>query len=370
MVGVTLPKEDTSTTEEHLNELALLAKTKELDVIKSFSQRLDLINQKTYIGKGKAEEIKDFIQAHAIDLVLFDDNLRPSQVRNLENLWNCTLWDRSFLILEIFAMRAKSAEAKLQVELAQYQYLLPRLRGMWSHHSRQKGGSSQMKGPGEQELETDKRMAKKRIARLKKRLKIVEQQTKTKRKQRGKKVNVALVGYTNAGKSTLMNVLAKESVKEENKLFSTLETTVRKTSALGIPFLLSDTVGFIRKLPHTLIESFKSTLMEVKEADLILHVVDGAHPHFKEHILVVQKTLEEIGADQIPSLLVLNKADKIIEKEKAPIVNFSVDLGQQSKAKKISISALKKEGIDALKSAIKEQIEKTHLAIYPNGILP
>ena len=366
IVGVIHPGETIQDIEEYLEELALLAHTRGLDVVGSFYQKLDSPSSKTYIGKGKVQEIGDMVRDSNITTVIFDDNLTPGQVKNLEKEWKCTVWDRSLLILDIFAMRAQTAQARVQVELAQYQYLLPRLTGMWSHHSRQKGGTKLMKGPGEKELETDKRIAQKKIHLLKEQLAAIERQTITQRKQRSKNVNVTLVGYTNAGKSSLMKVLAKADVVAEDKLFATLGTTTRKVVLNHIPFLLADTVGFIRKLPHTLIESFKSTLMEVKNADLLLHVVDASHKDPDRQIMTVNKTLEEIGASHIPVLLVLNKQDKLQLRDEN-LAKWQSTYEKRYKCPTILASALAKEGVKPLQEMIYEKIYPIYKKIYPNN---
>lgn len=293
---------------EYLDELAFLTETAGALTLRRFSQKLDAPDSKTFIGSGKLNEIRDFIAEHKVDLAVFDDELSGTQIRNIEKVLNCRVLDRSNLILDIFAKRARSAQAKAQVELAQYQYLLPRLTRMWTHLEKQRGGIG-MRGPGESEIETDRRAIRDRLARLKEQLRAIEKQSATQRKQRGEFVRLALVGYTNVGKSTLMNLLSKSDVFAENKLFATLDTTVRKVVYDRIPFLLSDTVGFIRKLPHGLIESFKSTLDEVREADVLLHVVDISHPQFEDQIAVVKETLAELGTADKPTLMVFNKID-------------------------------------------------------------
>ena len=302
---------------EHLQELEQLACTRGIVVLKKFIQALDRPTLTTFIGSGKVEEIRIFIQENHVNLVIFDDDLNPSQVKNLEKTWQCNVWDRSYLILEIFAMNARTAQAKIQVELAQYEYLLPRLAGMWTHLSRQEGRIG-TRGPGEKELETDKRIAQNKIQILKHKLAHIEKIAHTKRKQRTEHLNVALVGYTNVGKSTLMQSLSKKEVLVEDKLFATLSPTVRRVVIQDIHFLLADTVGFIRKLPTQLIESFKSTLSEACKADLLLHVADISHSGYIQHIEIVHKILEEIGAQDIPIILVLNKVDRIRKKIQEP----------------------------------------------------
>jgi GTP-binding protein HflX len=328
LVGIITQQQSRALLEEYLDELAFLAETAHALTLKRFSQSLPHPDSRTFVGSGKIEEIKSFVFENDVDMVIFDDELAPSQLRNLEQIFNnedkkVKILDRNNLILDIFANRARTAHAKVQVELAQYQYLLPRLTKMWSHLERQKGGIG-MRGPGEQEIETDRRIVRDRIAFLKKELEVIDRQKRTQRGNRGGLKRVALVGYTNVGKSTLMNVLSKSDVFAENKLFATLDTTVRKMVLDNQPFLLSDTVGFIRKLPHDLIESFKSTLDEVREADLLIHVVDLSHPQFEDHIKVVNETLKDIESGNKKTLLLFNKIDAyhpdddevIIEEEK------------------------------------------------------
>jgi GTPase len=378
LVAVATQKQSISKTNEYLTELAFLAETLGVKTIKTFLQKLDFTDQKTYVGKGKLEEIKIFIIENPVDMVIFDDELSPSQVRNLEaEFKEVKVLDRSLLILNIFAMRAQTAQAKIQVELAQYQYMYPRLTRMWSHLSRQKGGVG-MRGPGEKELETDRRIVQDRIAFLKERLDKIDKQSHTQRKERGRLVRVALVGYTNVGKSTLMRRLAKSDVFAENKLFATVDSTVRKVVLMGIPFLLTDTVGFIRKLPTTLIESFKSTLDEVREADILLHVVDLAHTSFEEHIEVVEATLAEIDAANKPTILIFNKtdayhpvfdADDLTQKHHSLEAVLS-DLEQTYMAKKadhvVFVSAQTKDNLDQLRELLFEIVKVKHFLIYPN----
>ncbi len=294
--------------EEYLDELAFLAKTAGAVTLKRFTQKVSNTNPRTYLGMGKVREIADYVVEHKVDLVIFDDELTPSQIKNLENIFEQKVMDRTNLILDIFASRARTAHSRTQVELAQYQYLLPRLTRMWTHLERQKGGIG-MRGPGETQIETDRRIITQKIALLKEKLGKIDKQMATQRKSRDQMVRVALVGYTNVGKSTLMNLLSKSEVFAENKLFATLDTTVRKVFLDGVMFLLSDTVGFIRKLPTQLVESFKSTLDEVREADLLVHVVDISHPYFEDHIKTVQETLAEISGEEKETLLVFNKID-------------------------------------------------------------
>jgi GTP-binding protein HflX len=365
--------------EEYLSELAFLAETLGIETKKSFYQKLDSPDTNTFVGTGKLAEIKAYVKAHQIDTIIFDDELSPRHVRNLERELECekegiAIFDRSTLILEIFKYRAQTAQAKTQVELARYQYLLPRLTRMWTHLSRQRGGIGQ-RGAGEKEIETDRRLVRDRIALLKEKLKKIEQQDQTRRKERDKIVRVALVGYTNVGKSTLMRLLTKADVFAENKLFATVDATVRKVKWEGIPFLLTDTVGFIRKLPTTLIESFKSTLQEVVEADVLVHVVDISHPAFEEHIRVVNQTLLEIKAANKPTLLVFNKIDQ----HKADLQigrNYIIyppsleELKASYLAKDekntVFISAAQNENIAELRTKVLELIAKRHFQIYPN----
>jgi GTP-binding protein HflX len=310
LVGVITQKQNAEKTKEYLEELAFLAETSGVKTLHTFLQRLNFPDQRTYVGKGKLEEIQTWVEMNPVDTIIFDDELSPSQVRNLEKVFeNKKVLDRSLLILNIFSQRARTDQAKRQVELAQYKYLLPRLTRMWSHLSKQKGGIG-MRGPGEKELETDKRIVQDRIAFLKDKLEKIDKQSATRRKERSRLVRVSLVGYTNVGKSTLMRKLTKSDVFAENKLFATIDSTVRKMVLGHIPFLLTDTVGFIRKLPTTLVESFKSTLDEIREADLLIHVVDISHPSFEEQIDIVNDTLGEIGAQDKPTLLVFNKLDQ------------------------------------------------------------
>jgi len=376
LVAVNAPKSRLDENEEHLDELAFLAETIGIAAIRRFTQNLPNPDVRTFIGKGKLEEIKDFVSANHIRYILFDDDLSPSQLRNLEKELNKTgeeptvrIYDRSLLILDIFLMRAQTAQARTQVELAMNQYLLPRLTRMWTHLERQRGGTGTRGGAGEKEIETDRRVVRTQITKLKEDLEKIDKQRQTQRKSRTGIVRVALVGYTNVGKSTLMNVLSKADVKAEDKLFATVDATVRKVVIGDIPFLLSDTVGFIRKLPHHLIESFKSTLDEVREADLLLHVVDSAHPFHDNQIDVVKKTLVDIGAGNIPTILVLNKIDRL-QNEDGP-----VDLGALQKYYRqhgfehvVFISATKKENIQSLRQMIFEEVKKKHLGIYPNYV--
>lgn len=357
LVGVVLPNQSKSQIQEYLDELALLADTAGASEIHRFIQTLPHPDVKTFINKGKAEEIKHYVREHQIDLVIFDDTLSPSQTRNLEELFNtkelddhkCKVLDRSGLILDIFAKRAKTAQAKTQVELAQLQYLLPRLTGMWTHLQKQKGGIG-MKGPGEKEIETDRRLIRTRISKLKEALKQIDKQDTTRRKHRDGLIRVALVGYTNAGKSTLMNTLTKADVFAENKLFATLDTTVRKVVWDQVPLLISDTVGFIRKLPHQLIECFKSTLDEVREADILLHVIDISHLQYEDHIRVVRQTLVEIGAGNKYILQVFNKIDAVQDKISLSHLEQSY-IGKEN-SPSVFISAHEKVNIEELRNHI------------------
>jgi GTP-binding protein HflX len=305
LIGIIFPSQDEREVEDFLGELSFLTITAGAEPLKSFTQKLDVPNPRTFVGSGKIEEIALFVKENSVDIAIFDDELSPSQLRNIEKALGCRILDRTNLILDIFARRARTSHARTQVELAQYQYLLPRLTGLWTHLERQRGGIG-LRGPGETEIETDRRIIRDKISLLKVQIKKIDTQMSIQRKNRGKMVRVALVGYTNVGKSTIMNLLSKSDVFAENKLFATLDTTVRKVVIGNLPFLLSDTVGFIRKLPHDLIESFKSTLDEVRESDLILHIVDVSHQNFEEQIKVVNETLSELGASEKPLIIILN----------------------------------------------------------------
>jgi len=360
-------------TEEYLDELAFLATTAGTKIIHRFIQKSEHPNSKTFVGKGKLEEIKTYVKTKDIDQVIFDDDLTPSQLRNLEKELNCKIYDRSLLILDIFLNRAKTTQAKTQVELARYQYLLPRLTRMWTHLERQRGGTGTVGGAGEKEIETDRRIIRNQISILKTKLEKIDKQAVTQRKSRGNIVKVSLVGYTNVGKSTIMQLLSKSIVFAENKLFATVDSTVRKVVIDRIPFLLSDTVGFIRKLPHALVESFKSTLDEVREADILLHVVDISHPSFDEQIAVVNDTLKEIGALDKPVILVFNKIDQIKEEEDGYIPTpknlvASIDLPPQSGV--IFTSATEKKNIDKLRKKLFQNVKKRHMKIFPNYLPP
>jgi len=377
LVAVSPPQQRKEQTQEYLDELAFLAKTLGVKTLKTFTQNLDKPDPRTFVGKGKLEQISAYIIEEDIDMVIFDDDLSTAHVKNLDRqLKDCLVIDRSLLILQIFMKRAKTAQARTQVELAQYQYMLPRLTNLWTHHSRQRGGIG-MKGPGETELETDKRIIRDKIALLKKRLKEIDKQMTVQRKGRGNMIRVALVGYTNVGKSTIMNALAKSEVFAENKLFATLDTTVRKVVIDNLPFLLSDTVGFIRKLPHGLVESFKSTLDEVREADLLLHVVDISHPDFEEQIHTVNETLLEIDSSNKPTMMIFNKIDAYtwIEKEEDDLTeptreNITLEELKNSWIAKsnspaVFISAREKSNWDGFKKKVYDKVRKIHVKRYP-----
>ena len=375
-VSVITPNNTEEQVTEYLDELEFLAETAGAQGVRRFVQKVDRPNSKTYVGSGKLEEIKAFIVENEIPLVIFDDELSPSQLRNLERELECRILDRTNLILDIFAQRAKTAYAKTQVELAQYQYLLPRLTRMWTHLERQRGGIG-MRGPGETQIETDRRIILDKISRLKEQLKKIDKQMASQRGNRGNMVRISLVGYTNVGKSTLMNLLAKSEVFAENKLFATLDTTVRKVVIENVPFLLSDTVGFIRKLPHQLVESFKSTLDEVREADILMHVVDISHPNFEEQIKVVKNTLQEIGAGKKPTFMVFNKIDayKYVEQDEFDLgpkkrENYSLEELKNSWMYKentpaIFISAKEKLQIDKLRNDLYKMVAEIHAGRYP-----
>ena len=374
LVAIITGKDKIEESGEHLEELAFLAETAGINSKERYFQRLTHPDIRTFVGKGKLEEIKNYVFSNNITNIIFDDDLSPSQLRNLEKEFNpesreskVRIYDRSLLILDIFLMRAQSAQARTQVQLAMNQYLLPRLTRMWTHLERQRGGTGTRGGAGEKEIETDRRVIKREITLLKEDLEKIDKQRQTQRKSRSNVVRVSLVGYTNVGKSTLMNLLSKSNVKAENKLFATVDATVRKVVIGDIPFLLSDTVGFIRKLPHHLIESFKSTLDEVREADILLHVVDVAHPFHDNQIEVVKKTLADIGAGDITTILVLNKIDLLERGEDN--VNLDELKGyyrQQGLEHVIFISAESKENIAELKKLLYEEVKKKHLMIYPN----
>jgi GTP-binding protein HflX len=380
LVALGSPREHAE-TQEHLDELAFLAETAGIKTLTQFVQNLPHPDSRYFIGKGKLAEIKQYADQHQIKHVIFDSDLSASQLRNLEREFNpkekdddeakVRIYDRSLLILDIFLWRAQTAQARTQVELARYQYLLPRLTRMWTHLERQRGGTGTRGGAGEREIETDRRNIRHQISILKERLEKIEKQRETQRKSRSNIVRVALVGYTNVGKSTLMNLLSKSDVLAEDKLFATVDATVRKISFGDIPFLLSDTVGFIRKLPHHLIESFKSTLDEVREADILLHVVDVAHPFHDNQIEVVKQTLTEIGASDIPTILVLNKID--LYKAQHPEANLEDMKGyyrEHGFEHIVFISATARENIDRLREMLFEEVKKKHITIYPNYLQP
>ncbi len=382
LVGVINKQQGEELAQEYLDELAFLAETSGLKTIHQFIQKLDRPDPATFVGRGKMEQIKDFVKEQEVNVVIFDDELSPSQQRNLEKNLEKRVLDRNLLILDIFAQRARTAHAKTQVELAYYQYMLPRLTGMWTHLERQRGGTGTRGGAGEKEIETDRRIVRDKIALLKERLAEIDRQMITQRKNRGEMIRVALVGYTNVGKSTIMNLLSKSEVFAENKLFATLDTTVRKVVIDNLPFLLSDTVGFIRKLPHTLVESFKSTLDEVREADLLLHVVDISHPQFEDHIRVVNQTLTDINAGDKPTILVFNKIDayQYIEKpadDLGPITRENISLDQLKKTwmhrvnnSCVFISAIDKQNIEEFRNRIYNLVKEMHIKRYPyNNLL-
>lgn len=375
LIAISTQQQNREKTEEYLDELAFLIETAGGVPVARFIQPLDHPNSVTYLGSGKLEEVKQYIKAENITMAVFDDELSPTQLRNIEKELECKILDRTNLILDIFAKNARTAHAKTQVELAQYQYMLPRLTGMWTHLERQKGGIG-LRGPGEKEIETDRRIIRDKITSLKERLKEIDMQKTVQRKNRGQLVRVALVGYTNVGKSTIMNLLSKSDVFAENKLFATLETTVRKVVVENLPFLLSDTVGFIRKLPHQLVESFKSTLDEVRESDILLHVVDISHPDFEAQIEVVNKTLNEIGAGDKKVIMVFNKIDaySYIEKEEddlTPITkrNYSLDDWKKTWMAKgnncIFISAVEKDNYQEFRDLLYQEIKDMHAIRYP-----
>ena len=374
LIGLVRSQQTHLQIEEYLDELAFLAETAGATAVKKFTQRLEHPDSRTFVGKGKLEEIKQYVQWKNIDLAIFDDELTGSQITNIEKSIGCKAIDRSDLILDIFARRARTAQAKVQVELAQYQYLLPRLKGMWQHLERQGGGIG-TRGPGETEIETDRRIVKDKIALLRGRLKDIDKQAFTQRKERGEFIRVSLVGYTNVGKSTLMNVISKSDVFAENKLFATLDTTTRKVVFDNTPFLLSDTVGFIRKLPHNLVESFKSTLDEVREADILLHVVDISHPFHEDQIATVNNTLQELKVHDKPILVVFNKMDMYKERNidalipDEAVTEIMNDLYQKwnnnTGGNCVFISALEKSNIDALRENILERVRKIYNIRYP-----
>jgi len=384
LVALITQSQDERKTNEYLDELAFLAETAGADVVKKFTQRLDMANSVTYVGKGKLQEIKDYVTENEVGMVIFDDELSAKQIRNIEGELQVKILDRTSLILDIFAMRAQTAHAKTQVELAQYKYMLPRLTRLWTHLERQgggsgsgKGGSVGLRGPGETQLEMDRRIILGRMSLLKGQLADIDKQKATQRKNRGSMIRVALVGYTNVGKSTLMNLLSKSDVFAENKLFATLDTTVRKVIIENLPFLLSDTVGFIRKLPTDLVESFKSTLDEVREADLLLHVVDISHPGFEEQIEIVNKTLADIGGAGKPCILIFNKIDAYTYVEKAPDDltprtkdNLTLEELMNTWMAKMEdnclfISAREKVNMEEFKSVVYNRVKALHVQRFP-----
>ncbi len=377
LIGLITQKQDVEKSIEYLDELEFLTYTAGGEVLKRFVQKLENPNSKTFLGSGKIEEVREYVEKNEVGLVVFDDELSPAQQRNIERILECKIIDRTNLILDIFAQRAQTSYARMQVELAQYQYLLPRLTGMWTHLERQRGGIG-MRGPGETEIETDRRIVRDRISLLKKKLAKVDRQMSVQRGNRGALIRVALVGYTNVGKSTLMNVISKSDVFAENKLFATLDTTVRKVVIKNLPFLMSDTVGFIRKLPTQLVESFKSTLDEVREADLLLHVVDISHPSFEDHIASVEKILGEIKASDKPCIMVFNKIDayqhEVIEEDdlitERTTAHYTLEEWQQTwmnkeKGEAIFISALTKENLEDFKKTVYDKVKELHLTRFP-----
>lgn len=395
LVGIILPQDSEEKEMEYLEELEFLVETAGGIPVRTFTQKLSFPDKSTFVGSGKLDEIKSFVKAEEVDLVVFDDELSPSQLRNIEKELEVKILDRSNLILDIFARRAKSAQAKTQVELAQLQYLLPRLTRMWTHLERQRGGIG-MRGPGESQIESDRRMILNKISLLKERLKSIDRQNETQRKNRGQMIRVALVGYTNVGKSTIMNMISKSEVFAENKLFATLDTTVRKVVIDNLPFLLSDTVGFIRKLPHHLVECFKSTLDEVREADILIHVVDISHPSFEDHIRAVNETLKELGALDKPTIMVFNKIDAYDPQRetgvgpdeqdglgesthgesesmhgengmapKMTLTDFENSWMNRHNSPAIFISATEKTNIDAFRALLYEHIAELHTKRYP-----
>lgn len=372
LVGIIKPGETEEQTREYLEELKFLVETAGGDTQKAFTQRMQRPERATFVGTGKLEEINAYVKSEEIDMVIFDDELSPSQLRNIENELQVKILDRSNLILDIFARRAQTSQAKTQVELAQLQYLLPRLTRLWTHLERQKGGIG-MRGPGESQIETDRRLILNKISVLKERLKEIDKQNETQRKNRSQLIRVSLVGYTNVGKSTIMNMISKSEVFAENKLFATLDTTVRKVVIENLPFLLSDTVGFIRKLPHHLIECFKSTLDEVREADILIHVVDISHPNFEDQINTVNETLKEMGAIDKEIITVFNKIDAYKPAEYDPqeehppmsLADFKNSWMSKDRNPAIFISALNKENIEEFRSALYEKVKALHIKRFP-----
>ncbi len=377
LVGIIKSGQEEREVEDFLDELSFLTETAGAEPVRRFVQKIDVPHPRTFVGSGKITEIALFVSENNIDLAIFDDELTPSQIRNIEKVLLCRILDRTNLILDIFAHRARTSHARTQVELAQYQYLLPRLTGMWTHLERQRGGIG-LRGPGETEIETDRRIIRDRISFLKTQLKKIDIQMSTQRKSRGKMIRVALVGYTNVGKSTVMNMLSKSDVFAENKLFATLDTTVRKVVIGNLPFLLSDTVGFIRKLPHDLVESFKSTLDEVRESDMLVHIVDISHPGFEEQIKVVEETLRELGSFDKPLIIIFNKIDVFTyvskdEDDLTPVVKENYSLAELKKTwmathqdnKTVFISAVTKENLEELRKILYEEVKKIHVKRYP-----
>jgi GTPase len=377
LIGIIYPGQDEREVEDFLEELSFLTETAGAEPLKKFVQKLDVPNPRTFVGSGKIDEIALYVQENNVDIAIFDDELSPSQIRNIEKALGCRILDRTNLILDIFAHRARTSHARTQVELAQYQYLLPRLTGLWTHLERQRGGIG-LRGPGETEIETDRRIIRDRISLLKTQLKKIDTQMATQRKNRGKMVRVALVGYTNVGKSTVMNLLSKSDVFAENKLFATLDTTVRKVVISNLPFLISDTVGFIRKLPTDLVESFKSTLDEVRESDLLVHIVDISHPNFEEQIKVVNETLRELKSFDKPLIIIFNKIDAFsytikYEDDLTPVLKQNYSLCDLKKTWMSSdknhctvfISAKTKENIEELRKLLYEEVKKIHIKRYP-----
>ena len=366
LVGIITPDETEAQEKEYLAELAFLVETAGGTCIHQFTQKVQRPDIRTYVGKGKLEEICEYVKAEEADIVVFDDELSPSQLRNIESELKCRVMDRSSLILDIFAKRAQSAQAKTQVELAQCQYMLPRLKRLWTHLERQKGGIG-MRGPGESQIETDKRIILQKITLLKEKLEIIDKQNETQRKNRNELIRVALVGYTNVGKSTIMNMLSKSEVFAENKLFATLDTTVRKVVIANLPFLLSDTVGFIRKLPHHLVECFKSTLSEVQEADILMQVVDISHPSFEEQISVVNETLKDLNVLDKPMILVFNKVDAFYSEDgEMSIADFEKSWISKTNTPAIFISALNKSNLESFRTLIYDKVKALHETRYPN----
>ena len=377
LIGVITQEQNEDQSKEYLDELEFLTYTAGGEVVKRFTQKMTVANPKTFIGTGKMEEVQAYIDTHDIGTAIFDDELSPAQERNISKILNCKVLDRTNLILDIFAQRAQTSYARTQVELAQCEYLLPRLKGMWTHLERQKGGIG-MRGPGETEIETDRRIVRDRISLLKNKIKTIDKQMAVQRGNRGKMVRVALVGYTNVGKSTLMNVISKSKVFAENKLFATLDTTVRKVVIKNLPFLMSDTVGFIRKLPTQLVESFKSTLDEVREADLLLHVVDISHPNFEEHIESVNNILQDIKSSDKPTIMVFNKidtytAESIDEDDLATektSAHYTLEEWKQTWMAKIGdnalfISALNKENLEDFRKRVYKEVREIHITRFP-----